>query len=95
MNFGGPLGVNSGYVYIKDRACLLNIKKFIYLHKDMRETRTEIRAIYIKLLLPGNVNILTSGTVNFYPGSGQLLGHSDWQNVLSFTKDPRAIPKRP
>jgi len=60
----------------------------------MRKTSTEISTVDVELLLPWNVNVLTSRAVYLDPGCWQVFGDSDGKNVLAFAKHSWTISER-
>ena len=60
------------------------------LHENVREGRAEISAIDVDLASLRQVDFLTAGTVSLEPAGAQAVGQSDWQDLLSVAKRPRA-----
>lgn len=57
-----------------------------YLEEDMRETSTEVRAIYVELLLPWYINVLAFRAVYLDTRSGKVFGDADGEDILAFAE---------
>lgn len=64
-----------------------------YHQQNIGEGTSKVSSIYIMTFFLGHIHFLTSRTEDFNSGSSNFLAHSDRQNMLPFTEDPRADPE--
>ena len=60
----------------------------------MRETRPEIRAVDVELLLPWEIHIVASWAINLDSGRRKLFRHADREDMLSPAEHTWARSKR-
>ena len=59
----------------------------------MGETRAEVSAVDVKLLLTGDVDVLAARTVNFDARGGKFFAYADGEHVLALAQHSGAVAK--
>ena len=66
---------------------------YSYLQENVGEASAEVCSVNVELLLARNVHVLAAGTVDLHTRCGQVLRHTNRQDVLSLAEDARAVSK--
>ena len=59
----------------------------------MGERTAEVGAINVRAFFLRNVDVFALGAVDFDSRVPEVFGHTDWQNILTTTKNPWTDPE--